>query len=358
MKFRIRGPSGVTTATIPDTATIQVLREEILKTTSLQAFDLKIGYPPKPLLLDEYSRSAGLSELGIQLHGEQLIVSTKENPHKNQSQSDPTSKDTQRYPATPINNSDWDINLPEKTQASAGRAGQSNASNSFPPLIQRSDDNDPPELAVPSHGGTLVLRIMPDDNSCLFRAFGSSFLGSVDSMTELRSLIAQNIQAQPDLYSEAVLEQKPDDYCRWIQTEDAWGGGIELSILSSHFDIEICSIDVQTLRVDRFNEGRPLRCILVYSGIHYDAIALSPSDPPYHRSYAPPDFDTKVFDSADSIILSTATELCRALQQKHYFTDTASFAVRCNVCGGTFVGEKGATEHAKRSGHQDFGEAE
>lgn len=64
-------------------------------------------------------------------------------------------------------------------------------------------------------------------------------------MTELRSLVATYIQEQPDVYSKVVLEQEPDEYCRWIQTEDAWGGAIELTILSQHFDIEICSIDVQ-----------------------------------------------------------------------------------------------------------------
>jgi ubiquitin thioesterase OTU1 len=87
---------------------------------------------------------------------------------------------------------------------------------------------------------------MPDDNSCLFRAFGSAVLPGDDlSMTELRALVAARIQTEPDVYSAVVLEQKPDDYCRWIQTEDAWGGAIEMGILAQHFDIEICSIDVQ-----------------------------------------------------------------------------------------------------------------
>lgn len=127
--------------------------------------------------------------------------------------------------------------------------------------------------------------------------------------------------------------------------------------MSKHFDLEICSIDVQTLRADRFNEGRPLRCILVYSGIHYDTIALSPSDAPYNKAYAPPDFDTKMFDSADTVVLEGATELCRILQGKHYFTDTAKFSIRCNICGKVSVGEKGATEHAAQTGHYSFGEA-
>ena len=176
-------------------------------------------------------------------------------------------------------------------------------------------------------------------------------------MTELRSIIAQNIQAASDVYSEVVLDQPIDKYCRWIQTPDAWGGAIELGILSKHFDVEICSIDVQTLRVDKFNEGRPTRCILVYSGIHYDTIAMSPSDPPFQQAYAPPEFDTKMFNSYDDTILDKAVELCRVLQGQHYFTDTAAFSVKCNICGGIFTGEAGATEHATKTGHYDFGEA-
>jgi hypothetical protein len=66
-----------------------------------------------------------------------------------------------------------------------------------------------------------------------------------------------------------------------------------------------------------------------------------PSDPPYKRAYAPPEFDTKIFDSSDHSVLVKAVELCKVLQGKHYFTDTAGFSVRCNVCGGQFVGEKG-----------------
>lgn len=87
---------------------------------------------------------------------------------------------------------------------------------------------------------------MPDDNSCLFRAFGTAVLPGDDlSMLELRSIIASTIQGDPETYTKVVLEQSPDDYCRWIQTQDAWGGAIEMGILSKYFDIEICSIDVK-----------------------------------------------------------------------------------------------------------------
>lgn len=94
----------------------------------------------------------------------------------------------------------------------------------------------------------IVLRVMPDDNSCLFRAFSHACLPGDDlSMLELRSIIASTIQSMPEVYSAVVLEQPPDDYCRWIQTADAWGGSIELGILANYFGIEICSIDVEHL---------------------------------------------------------------------------------------------------------------
>lgn len=87
---------------------------------------------------------------------------------------------------------------------------------------------------------------MPDDNSCLFRAFGTACLpGDDQSMTELRSVVATAIQEDPETYSKVVLEQDPDDYCRWIQTPDAWGGAIEMQILAKYFGIDICSVDVQ-----------------------------------------------------------------------------------------------------------------
>lgn len=333
MRVRIRGPSGQSTASLDDGATVQELYEQITQKTQLSAFDIKYGYPPKPLDLSQLDTGSPVAEAGVNLNGEQLIITRQEG-----SASQPKETTTTTTTTSPQQ---------QQQQQQQPPGGKNNAAG----------DNDPPEIASPDHSGTIVLRIMPDDNSCLFRAVGSAVLGDIDAMTEMRAIVAQTIQEQQDVYSAAVLERRPDDYCRWIQTEDAWGGGIELGILSKHFDIEICSIDVQTLRADRFNEGRPTRCIVVYSGIHYDTVALSPSDPPFERSDAPAEFDTKIFDAADPVVLERAVELCQQLQKKHYYTDTAGFQVKCNTCGGLFVGEKGASRHAAQTGHYDFGEA-
>ena len=366
MRVRIRGPAGQAAILLPENATVKDLKTQITEKTSISSYDLVYGYPPRPLSLNDYAQTARLSDIQPNLDGEQLIVSETTPLQRKQILSP-------NGPLTPVD--------PSRNQSAATGAGDrssaavpssfsfahvgaappsSNQKTNKPLSLSRKPTSasfDAPELPLPSHASTLVLRIMPDDNSCLFRAFNTAFFGAMDNMTELRSIIAQNIQADKDTYSAAVLDQQPDDYCRWIQTEDAWGGAIELDILSKHFNIEISSIDVQTLRTDRFNEGRPERCILVYSGIHYDAIALSPSDPPHTNAYAPPEFDTKIFDSQDLVVLENAVELCRVLQGRHYYTDTAAFNVRCNICGKVSVGEKGATEHAANTGHYDFGEA-
>ena len=347
------------------TATVNELESRISEKTGLSTFDLKYGYPPKAL--PHCEKTTKLLDIGINLDGEQLIVSQS---YSQPALAGPKKEESGKTLSPPERPADGNP-VPLSTSISPSSFSFTDVGTAPPPktariankkpltLSRKSNtlDQDAPEIPLPTHAATLLLRIMPDDNSCLFRAFNTAFFGAMDNMTELRSIIAQTIQAQSDKYPEVVLDQKPDDYCRWIQTEDAWGGAIELDILSRHFDIEICSIDVQTLRVDRFSEGSPSRCILVYSGIHYDTIALSPSDPPYERSNTPPDFDTKVFDSSDEPVLQGAIELCRILQSRHYYTDTAKFDVKCNVCGAMMTGEKGATEHATTTGHMDFGEA-
>lgn len=72
----------------------------------------------------------------------------------------------------------------------------------------------------------------------------------------------------------------PAQYITAILKPLTWGGAIELGILAEHYRTEIASIDVETGRIDRFSppEGNSggMRCILVYSGIHYDAATLAP----------------------------------------------------------------------------------
>ncbi|KAF2007976.1 OTU-domain-containing protein [Amniculicola lignicola CBS 123094] len=324
IRIRLRAPSGQHTISLADNAAVSDLLSTISDTTSLPLFDLKWGFPPQPLDPSLYGMSTLLSDTDLKLNGAQIIVIAQET---------------------------GDTTAPPQSQGSSAEE-----SKHGPLSLERKKNpelKDTPEVPLPSHEGTVVLRVMPDDNSCMFRAVGSAVLSSsLDSMTELRSLVAQRIQADPDLYNEAILQRTPDEYCEWISYSDSWGGGIELSILSQEFDVEICSINVQDLRVDRFNEGRPKRCILVYSGIHYDTIALVPQG----TSTMDTENDVKLFDAEDEVILAAARQLCGELKKKHYYTDTKSFSIKCNTCGWKGNGEEAAVQHANETSHSNFGE--
>jgi len=338
MRIRLRGPAGSTSITLAETATWGDLKREISAKTSILAFELKYGYPPKTLDDSQLEDHTSLSEIGVKFDGEQLIVVPRDGP--------PTPV---LNPVEPASNS-----VPK---TSSSPLPPLSLSRKQTPLIT---DQDIPSVPIPSLSGRLILRIMPDDNSCLFRALSYALLGpTIDGMTELRSLVAQRIQAQPEFYSAAVLGKNPDAYCRWIQREASWGGGIEMAILSQEFDVEVCSINVQDLRVDRFNEGKKSRCILVYSGIHYDVVALTPYEG------ADPGMDKRLFDvidtgngnEHDNGAVQGAREICKVLQEKHYYTDIKAFGVVCNVCGWNGNGSESATKHAKETGHMDFGES-
>lgn len=340
MRVRLRAPTGVHTVTISDDATVEELVRTIQEKTSLSRFEVKRGYPPQLLETDSVPAERRLADTGWRLDGEQLIIvpgrsDSAQQLVSSQSKTQQLLSDSQLAAA---------LSRQEEEEAVAPVTAPSTA--------------DAPELPIPSHGGRLVLRVMPDDNSCLFRAFGSAVLGAgLDCATELRALVAQEIQSQPDMYTAAILQRPTDQYCRWIQMPDSWGGAIELGILSMAFGVEICSINVQDLRVDRFNEGAERRCLLVYSGIHYDTIAIVPARNPFEGAVASSEEDSKIFDSKDQDIVDRAIDLCRVLQSRHYYTDTGGFTVKCLVCGWKGKGERGATKHAKESKHYEFGEA-
>ena len=329
IRIRLRAPNGQHTLSLDDNAAVSDLLSSISNATDLPLFDLKWNFPPQPLDPSLYGLSTLLKDTDLKLNGAQIIVIA-------QATGDPSE---------------------QRQQEESQNTSQKPQSQSAPLSLQRKQASalqDTPEIPVPDRGGTVVLRVMPDDNSCMFRAVGSAVLtDSLDSMTELRSLVAQAIQRDPDYYNEAILQRAPDEYCKWISYSDSWGGGIELSILSQEFDIEIASINVQDLRVDRFNEGKAKRCILVYSGIHYDTIAFVP----HGVSTLDTDNDIKLFDSKDDVILEASRQLCGELKKQHYFTDTQKFGIKCNTCGWSGAGEQGAVQHASETGHTDFGEA-
>ena len=124
----------------------------------------------------------------------------------------------------------------------------------------------------------------------------------------------------------------PSQYIATISKPSTWGGAIELSILASHYGTEIASIDVETGRIDYFSPEIPaknVRCILLYSGIHYDAVSAAP------MIEAPDEWHQTLFpivgsDDSDPILVA-AKKLADTLRAKKAYTNTATFDLKCEV---------------------------
>ena len=199
----------------------------------------------------------------------------------------------------------------------------------------------------------LTRTAVPADNSCLFTSVYYVVEGGVLNPAcapEMRRLIAQIVASDPVLYSEAILGKTNEDYCDWIRRDDTWGGAIEISILSKFYQCEICVVDTQAVRIDRFGEdaGYTKRVLLIYDGIHYD---------PLQRNFPDPDTPPlTIFSSNDDIVLVQALELADEARRKRQFTDVNRFTLRCMICQKGLTGQAEARDHARETGHTNFGE--
>ncbi|TYJ58306.1 hypothetical protein B9479_000851 [Cryptococcus floricola] len=291
MKVRLRSPQGVSTLELDAESTVHHLQASIFAATQIPPGeqDIKYSYPPKPLPVN----TGLLSSIPI-TNGEQFIVSAV-----------PTATQT----------------APVKSDASAKA-----------PAPKMEADS----VALPGRdAGYLQLRVVPDDNSCLFSATAVVFEGGIDAAQGLRTVVADAIRADPETYSNVILGMPRDEYIRRILKPETWGGAIATRLKSLHS----MSLPVDATGLARTN-----------TTLDYDAITLSP------LPVSPPDFHTSVFPSVDQTILLTADNLVAQLRARHYYTDTSNFDLRCGVCKQGLKGEKGATEHAKQTGHVEFGE--
>ncbi len=129
----------------------------------------------------------------------------------------------------------------------------------------------------------------------------------------------------------------------------AQGGAIEISILSKYYKIEMCVVDIQTGRVDRFGEDCEYlkRVFILYDGIHFDPLYLEKADGSTIQTR---------FLASDVNIMLQAVELGNEFRKTKQFTDTSNFKLRCLVCQNGMTGQKQAQEHAKSTGHMNFGE--
>ena len=247
--------------------------------------EIKFGFPPRPIGL-ECPGTEKLKELGIK-DGETLqvvLVECGPVPAK----SEP--------PAPPPTN-------PTHSQRSA----PASASSGFAQAASVSGGGGVDSLGVSlPDGNVLVKRVIESDNSCLFNSVGYVMERDKHRSQSLRQIVASTVASDPSTYNEVFLEKKNSDYCEWILDSQRWGGAIELSILSKHYRREISAFDIQTKRCDVYGSGCGYaeRAMVVYDGLHYDALALSPFEG------APEDFDITLLDTSSHMCLQ-ATEVSK-----------------------------------------------
>ncbi|KAF9432732.1 hypothetical protein BGZ76_010393 [Entomortierella beljakovae] len=315
---------------------------------------IKFGYPPMLLAIDETSSILSLESLGIK-DGEQILTSERqdnsvsaftfpsdqpasvaldskapENNAKTTPSNERNNSGNRFAPTTaPVSGgfgsrpvvqaSDVLPSFQARTTSGNTFGGLPAVDFSFKPAPMRSTPPPPPPVA-PSRSvdavrlrdqGFLVVREVDDDNSCLFNSIAYILdPGMKNNIQGLRQIVAQAVEANPDAYSDAVLGRPRSEYCDWIKKKDSWGGAIELAVFSEHYKTEIDSIDVSTNRVDRFGENQySQRAMVMYSGIHYDALALTPG------LDIPSDCDQTLFEASSEDFIDAGVQLAARLKK-------------------------------------------
>ena len=326
MRVRLRAPGGQHTAELADDATVGDLKATVFDKTGVApaAQELKAGFPPKKIEGDD---GTSLASVGV-TNGESITVTEVASA---------AGAAPSAAPSPPqISAMDEDEALARAIAASLEDSGNAPAS-------------------VARRPRTEAVRVVIDsDNSCLFNAVGYVMRRSLREAPGLRRVIADVVSGDEFTYNEGFLGKPNAEYCAWIQDPKHWGGAVELSILAKHFGREIAAYDIQTERCDVYGQGEAYeeRVMLLYDGLHYDALALNAPGGGRGDDVTVVPSRGPEAEAADAMARVLVAEAHAARQ----FTDVANFALRCLVCQTGLKGEKEAVEHAKATGHQNFGE--
>ena len=215
-------------------------------------------------------------------------------------------------------------------------------------LKESNEENDPKEKEdqnlVDYSKYSIKRKDIPADNSCLFNAVNFAINQNANSPEIIREIITAEIMSNPDEYNSAILGKEPEEYCKWISNKETWGGGIELSILSKFFHVQIGVADIQFINIQYF--GNYDKCIyLLYNNIHYDVFYKEENGK-----------ITGIFDSNDAKVKQEIMDICIQLQNREFFVDTKNFSLKCMQCGFLMKGQNEAVEHSKKTGHFNFSE--
>lgn len=331
IKIKSRAGSSVISCTsdqVPLNELVKEIKTALKDSISGDAvLSLKNGFPPNPI--DMSRLETPIKELNIK-NGDQLILEDEGESSSN------------------------DMKESKLNQASGVQQSK-----------VKSDPNIP-SVYIESLDKYLILRNIPDDNSCMFNSISYGLFGynsferdGISPPSNLRSIISSTIQDNQDTYSEVVLGRPIYKYCQWILKKDSWGGAIELGILAEWFKIRIDCLDIELGKFIKFeNEAdKPDKfMVLIYLGIHYDILSLNVNLSTLNQDKQTDTCVWPIDSMTEEFVLDYSLKLCHYLQTQNYSTNTTTFRIRCLDCYKILVGEMGASKHANETGHYNFGE--
>ncbi len=209
---------------------------------------------------------------------------------------------------------------------------------------EESNNNEQNQNVIDYSKYSIKKKVIPADNSCLFNAINFAINQNAENPEVIRDIITAEIRSNPEDYNAAILGKDPEEYCKWISNKETWGGGIELSILSKFFHVQIGVADIQFITIEYF--GNYDKCIyLLYNNIHYDVFYKEENGK-----------ITGVFDSNDANVKQEIMDICMQLQSQENYVDTANFSLKCMECGFLLKGQNEVIEHTKKTKHINYGE--
>ena len=209
---------------------------------------------------------------------------------------------------------------------------------------EESNNNEQNQNVIDYSKYSIKKKVIPADNSCLFNAINFAINQNAENPEVIRDIITAEIRSNPEDYNAAILGKDPEEYCKWISNKETWGGGIELSILSKFFHVQIGVADIQFITIEYF--GNYDKCIyLLYNNIHYDVFYKEENGK-----------IIGVFDSNDANVKQEIMDICMQLQSQENYVDTANFSLKCMECGFLLKGQNEVIEHTKKTGHINYGE--
>lgn len=343
-KLTYEGRPGVK-RTFSKATTVGDFLDELCKESSIRLHELQlyVGYPPHLLLLS--SEAESLQDLGIQT-GSVITLRSGTTPSYSAAAASlqPLQKleIDRRQPQDLSFIQEWKCNICTFLNALSNACCE--MCESAKPILK------------------MTRRIIDADNSCLYNCFGYLLLRSLCMSTRLREVCANVASGEHEKYNSAVLGREIDDYKIWVTKPDTWGGEVEISILSAYFKIGVGVVDIRTNQIYLYNcnhddnRSSEERIYILYDGIHYDALVKS--DDNNENKSARIDTDITIFSCADVVAYNECKRIAADLRAATQYVDTSGFQLKCLVCGVGLVGQKDASEHAKSTGHQNFGQLE